>query len=408
MRRRSAAVLPGVVLALVCLVLLVTPAVGAGWTRPQRVPSRNGSGLSSLHELASDGDTLHLLHARSGPRKTDDRVVYQRSGNGGGSWTNESALWVSRSNQDAVIPNLAIAARSGLVVAVFRVRGKHGAALLARVSRNGGRTFATKVTIASARSSRGLGVPAVAIGDGNAVVIGWTDRNSHQVRLRRSTNAGHSFGPPAKVASSGLSIDCHGPRVIDGLVGLTASGSTIHVAWSDAPNGACIADRVRIRTSRDDGRTWGQPRLVTSTASFGWPEMSARSGRLLISLQRPDGSLLLARSTDSGRTFHQQTFQANGKRELGAADVLLGDGGKAWLAVPDIAYRGGRVASSRLRIRVSNDSGRIWQPGTTIVADAARLRQAPNLGIWHGKPVVLFQSGPVSGLRPHIWALRAR
>jgi hypothetical protein len=87
--------------------------------------------------------------------------------------------------------------------------------------------------------------------------------------------------------------------------------------------------------------------------------------------------------------------------------VALLDGGKAWLVFPDLAYHGNTVASSRLRFRVSTDSGRTWQPGTTIVAETGKLRQAPNVAAWHGKPVVVFQSGPVSGSRSDIWSLRA-
>jgi hypothetical protein len=406
--RRFAAGLAGVVLALVCLVLAVAPALGAGWTSAHRVSPRNGSTLTSAHELASAGDTLHLVHTRTGPHKADDSVVYQRSGNGGASWTKESALWWSGSTYDAVIPNLAIAARGALVVAVFRVRGSHRAALFARVSHDDGTSFAPRVAIATVRSGRGLGVPAVAIGDANAILVAWTDRASHHVRIRRSTDGGKSFGGAVTVASSALSIDCTDPSVVDGLVGLAAAGSTIHVAWSEAHGGACIADRVRIRSSRDDGRTWGKPHLVTGTSTFGWPELSALRGRLLVSLQRPDGSLVLARSTDSGRTFRQQMFKAPAKRELGAADVALIEGGRAWLVYPDLAYHGVKVASSRLRFRMSDDSGRTWQPGTTIVSDATRLRQAPNLGAWHGKPVVLFGSGPVDGSFSDIWSLRAR
>ena len=315
-RRRSATGLLGVLLALACAVLSVAPASAAGWTSAHRVSVRNNSALSSLHELAAAGNTLHLVHARTGPGKADDSVVYQRSTDGGGSWTKESALWTSGPTYNGVIPNLAVAARGDVVAAVFRVRGAHGSALYARISRNAGKTFAPRLLIASVRSPRGLGVPAVAIGDANTIVIAWTDRASGHVRVRRSTNGGDSFRDATTVASSDMSIDCSNPKVVDGLVGLAAAGSTVYVAWSDASGGACIASRVRIRTSHDNGRTWGKPHLVTGTSSFGWPELAALYDRLLVTLQRPDGSLLLARSTDSGKTFQQQILQ--GQRQARA------------------------------------------------------------------------------------------
>ena len=61
-----------------------TADVAAAWTAPERVSTSRDARLSALHEVAAGGGVLHAVHGRTGGGATDDRVYYQRSGNGGG------------------------------------------------------------------------------------------------------------------------------------------------------------------------------------------------------------------------------------------------------------------------------------------------------------------------------------
>ena len=82
----------------------------------------------------------------------------------------------------------------------------------------------------------------------------------------------------ASWARSDLSIECE-DRVLDGLVGLAASGRVVHLAWSDGKDGACLSTALRVRTSRDGGRTWSAPRTREHGSARSAGRSSARAAR---------------------------------------------------------------------------------------------------------------------------------
>jgi hypothetical protein len=385
----------------------LTPAAKAAsstWSAPRRVAA--SALLTSLHELAAGPSALHLVTARTGPRERDDAVTYRRSVDGGATWSSSRTVSASGRTWRYLMPNLAVAAGGDLVAAAWRMRSRRQTALFVGVSRDGGRTWRSPLQVAGSRPGRGLGVPSVTIATG-AILVAWTDRASGEVRVRRSTDAGATFGHPTRIATTGLSISCS-RRVIDGLAGLASAGRIAYVAWSEARRGQCIADRIRLRASSNGGATWGRAVTVTGRDSYGWPELAARGDRVLVSAQRPDGSLAVARSRDRARTFQDVLMAPPPGRYVGAADVALASGGRAWLAVPEVAYVGRRVAWSRVRFRESRDGGATWTGGLTIVARARLLRQAPNLAGWSGRPVVVYGSGPPDGGDGSIWVTRRR
>jgi hypothetical protein len=382
-----------------------TADVAAAWTAPERVSTGRDARLSALHEVAAGGGVLHAVHGRTGGGATDDRVYYQRSGNGGRSWSRERVLWAPGPAYRGLTPNLAIAAWHDIVVVAFRVHGPRGSALFVRVSRNRGATFDDKIGVAASGSGRGLGVPAVAIARG-AVFVAWTHRSSSSIRVRRSTNGGRSFGSATTLGTSHLSISCGSSRPVDGLVGLAAAGRTVHVAWSQARPGECIARSAWIRTSVDRGGQWRPARQITSTPSFGWPELTAFGTRIAVSLQRPNGTLLVATSRNSGGSFGQRSFTAPSGWEVGAGDVTLMDGNRLWVVFPSLRYRGNEILASRLRFAASPDAGRSWQRSVTILPEASRLRHVPNLVALSNRPVVVYQGGPANESRAAIWSMR--
>ena len=89
----SRAPLNGLVVALLALLLLPGLALGAEWTKLDRVSSNSGSRLDSLHQAAASSGLVHIVHPRIGPRKADDKVVYQSSANDGKRWTGERILF---------------------------------------------------------------------------------------------------------------------------------------------------------------------------------------------------------------------------------------------------------------------------------------------------------------------------
>lgn len=399
---RPAPIVPAVMAA--ALLLIPGGVSAADWTPSARVTSEPGSRLDSLHQLAAGGGRLHLVHPRIGPAATDDRISYQRSGDAGRRWSVERTIFRAGTRHRHVMPNLALAARGARVAVVWRVRGPHGTTLFLRTSDDGGATFRPRLALASRSADAAIGVPAVAIGDG-FMAVAWTDRRDGSVKVRTSRDGGRSFSAARTLGRSRLSIVCR-RDVLDGLVGLAAAGTRLHVAWSAAEPGSCIASRILTRSSGDRGVTWRRARTLTARSSYGWPELTARGRFVLASLQLTNGRLLLARSRDSGRSWEGRVLQPRTGRWLGSGDVSLSTDGRAWTVYVDERYAGDELARTRLMARRSRDAGRTWSRAREIVPDRARLRQSPNLALAGGDPVVVFQAGSLSGASRDLYVTR--
>jgi hypothetical protein len=402
----SRAPLIGLTAALVTLLLLPTTALGADWTKPERVTSAGSSRLDSMHQLASAKGVLHLVHPRVGPRTTDDRVIYQRSGNKGKSWSAPKVLFKATKARRTVVPNLALDARNRVVVVAFRVSGPRGHSLFVRTSRNSGRSFGPRVEVFSTTKDHGVGVPAVAIGN-DVIAVAWTNRANGRVKIRTSRDGGSSFGRARTLATTKLSIDCR-KRLTDGLVGLAISGTTVHLAWSHAPTRACYATAIRVRTSPDRGKSWSPVRTITKRDSFGWPELDARANTVVATVQGTKGQIIFARSGYNGRKWRDHVSKPPRGRSYSAADVALGANKSAWLSYVNERIRNGKLVSTRVITRRSNDDGASYGAPKPVTRDHKALRQAANITVVEKRPVLVVQSGALDGSPRHIYSSRYR
>jgi hypothetical protein len=393
-------------LGLVSLVVLLLPAtvLGADWSSAQRISSTGGSRLDSLHQLAAGDGAFHVVHPRVDAVGIRDRLVYQRSRDGGASWGRERALFTGNAEYPNVIPNLAIDARGPVVAVAWRSKGPKGTSLWVRTSKNRGFTFGPRVEVAS--SGPGLGVPAVTVGDG-AIVVGWTSRRKGVVKVARSTNGGKTFKKTIEIASTKLSIDCR-TNVPDGLVGLTSSGSRIHVAWSHAGTRKCQAGMIKMRTSQDQGKSWGRQRTVTKKRSYGWPELDARGTTVIATVQLPNGALLVARSSKAGRDWGERLIKPAKDHLLSAGDVTLLPNKKAQVTYVDERIKGNRLVATRVMTRHSNSDARRFGSAEVVMKQAARLRLAPNVADTRDQLAIVLQSGGFDGSPRNIYAVRQK
>ena len=398
--------LAGVGTTVLALVLLPLAVLGADWSAAGRVSRLGGARLDSLHQLSAGRDMLHLVHPRIGSGRSDDRVVYQRSGVDGTSWSAERTLFSSTGKLRHVIPNLALDASGRTVVVAWRVRGTDETTLVVRVSRDGGATFAERRTIVSSGHRHGIGVPAVAIGN-DVVAVAWTNRANGKINVRVSRNGGSTFRPARTLGRTRLSIDCR-KRVSDGLVGLAATDRLLHVAWSHAPRRSCIAGSIRMRSSSDRGSSWKPRRTVTSRRSYGWPELDARGGTVVATVQSPGGGVVVAHSGRNGRRWSDRLLKARRGFSLSAADVVLLPRGRAMITYVQERVRRAKLIDTRLVSRLSPDSGRRFKPARTVVDRARRLRMAPNIASNGGPVIVVYQSGALDGSPRDLWVSRLR
>jgi BNR repeat-like domain len=382
-------------LCLLAIVSFAAPALADGGSSPRRVSERAGSRLDSLHQLAASGSTLHLAHARLGDGSKLDRVVVQRSRDGGSDWTREHVLFTSGTGYSQVVPNLAIASRGSIVAVAFRAQGRRGTTLFVRTSRDGGRRFGPRVAVATRSAKHALGVPAITVG-GDVIAVAWTERGDGSIMLKRSRDGGRSFSRVTRVGGTRVSIECRG-RVTDGLVGLVAAGDRLHLAWSDAKDRSCIAGRIVMRTSPDRGRRWREERVVTDSRSYGWPELAASGDRVVATVQLPSGRLLVARSRDEGRSWRQTTLAPRRGRTLSAGDILIRRRGQVWVGYVEERIANSRLRETRVRVRPSRDGGATFGKARTLVGVSRALRQAVNIVDTDTGRVAVFQSGSFSG-----------
>jgi hypothetical protein len=403
---------PSIAIVSLLVALLVGSLPGAAhaadWTTLKRVTEQRGSRLDSMHQLAADRGRLHLVHPRNGPGETDDRVWYQRSSNGGATWTATTTLFSATRSQRNVVPNLALAARANVIAVAWRVGGPDGHTLFVRTSRDGGDSFGKREIIYRTSHEDGIGVPAIAVGsEGRLVSVAWTDRARGRILLRTSRDRGRSFGDARTLGRTRLSIDCRA-RLIDGLVGLAASKRRLHLAWSQASRGACEAGSIQARSSGDQGRTWSPARAITTRQSYGWPELEARGTTVLATVQSTRGGIVLARSTDDGRGWSDRLLRAPRGHSYSAADVVLMDGGRAMMTYVSERVRRSRLLATAVLSRWSPDGGASLRKPRTVVPEAERLRMAPNIAANGLRPTIVLQSGPLSGSLRNLYATRLR
>lgn len=406
LRVGSRAPLHGLGLALLALLLLPGLVLGAEWTSLERVSSKGGTRLDSLHQAAASGGVAHVVHPRVGARVTDDKVVYQRSTDDSRSWSRERVLFKASKKYRDLVPNLALDARGPIVAVAFRVSGPRGHTLFVRVSRDGGRTFGGRTALFSTRTKTGIGVPAVAIGK-DVIAVAWTHRSNGEIKFRISRNDGKSFRGMRTLGKTKVSIDCN-DRVTDGLVGIAANGRSVHIAFSDAGTEQCYADDIKVRTSLDRGGSWSPARSITNRDSFGWPELEARGKTVIATVQSTSGSIIVSRSAKNGRKWREKVIAPPAGHIFSAADVTLLPKKRVVMAYVKERLKNGRLRSTRLITRRSSDDGASWKAPKPVTDEARRLRMAPNVISDKRRVAVLVQSGALDGKPRHIFASRLR
>lgn len=340
------------------------PAIGTpGWSEP--IPVTDDSQLWELHDIAVSGDTIHLIYVVLVPDTTyEGTLYYRRSTDGGRHWSDATTLFRTGATYTQVIPNLAIAAEGPNVIVAFRSRHGDDAVLFARSSRDGGRTWGSRTQLASDTTDYRMGIPAAAATPAG-LFVGWSERSSGAIRLRRSLDDGRTFEPAIRLGTTRYSFICTaGYR--DGMLGLAAEGDTVLAVWSDldpgVPTNSCEDSRIVTRRSFDGGATFDAKRLVWDGDTGGWPEIVTNGHDTLITLQEWGGNGLVLRSADLLATVTARTFAG-----MGQPDVALRPNGEAILAYPRGEWGDTGPIWAKLLVRTSDDAGRSWGPAVTVI-----------------------------------------
>lgn len=210
-----------------------------------------------------------------------------RSADGGRTWG--SKVTVASNGVDTYEGSLAQTASTNLVVA-YGV----GDGVGVRRSTDRGQTWGAEVTVAGPGGGDDPHPSLTKLGDGSLLVA---YRYQNKIMAKKSADGGASWGSAVTVAAS-ATVAYHSPSVVR-----TASG-TLVLAFISGPVGV---SQVSLTRSADSGSTWSAPALVTGAAqdSFNDPNLTVLNGGELV-LWLVDGTPSTGARADSFRLSHDE------------------------------------------------------------------------------------------------------
>lgn len=305
--------------------------------------------------------------------------------------------------------------------------GSHGGETLFARSLDGGRTFDTPVNLSNSIAGDGKGrlsahrwhngsLDIVMNPDGR-LYVAWTEYEG-RLWFRRSTDRGDTFSEPMLIVGGGASDPARGPALA-----VDAKG-TVHLAWTVGEDKT--AD-IRFATSKDQGRSFGTPQIVSDGDGHAdAPKIAVdRQGTVhLVYAESPDGPferyhIRYARKADGAGAFDEpkeiSTPQTGQFDSVGFPALSL-DGRDniyvIWEIFPDR-----RGWSHGLGLAVSGDGGKTFTAPSIIPGS-----MDPALGVNGSQQGLLMRKLAVNGSgeiavvnstfkrnrTSHIWLTRGR
>jgi len=284
-----------------------------------------------------------------------DRIVVQKSTNGGQTWTTGVGIGYNppRRNQDKewLIADMTNSPYRHNVYAAWTEFDSYGSTLPSDSSRilfsrsvDGGATWSAPVRVSdrggdcidSDNTVEGA-VPAV--GPNGEVYVSWSGPLG--IMFDKSTDGGVTFGTDRFVAAQpgGWDFDVPGIYRANGLpitlcdVSTSPHRGTLYINWSDQRNGLNNTDVFLIK-STDGGNTWSSIKkvnddLTTTHQFFTWMTIDQTTGFLYCvfydrrNYTTTQTDVYVARSTDGGETF--QNFRVSQSSFSPQASVFFGD-----------------------------------------------------------------------------------
>ncbi|HEY7827224.1 MAG TPA: sialidase family protein [Candidatus Limnocylindrales bacterium] len=356
----------GPIVALMALLLAVSPVLAATWTKPLAITSSHDAFTSFARSLATGSGVVHLVDARAA-----GNLDYRRSTDGGLHWSHSVTLAQPSSRYPVVLGDPAIGAFGSLVVFAYRANDATAAYLIVRVSHDAGLSWSGPKTIAKVVTTRRIGEQSVAVSSAG-IFVAWTNRVTGSIIVQRSTDQGATFHTAQRVGVTTATFSPGDPTFTDGLIGLAASGSDVDLAWS--PSGDGQADTLVLSRSTDGGVSYLAPASFLAKPSFGFPSLSASGSFLVGEVLGTDGAVIGLSSKDGGGSIASHRLAGPGDASgLSNGSVAVDSSGNIVLTYS----RTGSVRSvpSSVLVRRSADGGSHWTPFETVAASSAQVEE---------------------------------
>ena len=254
--------------------------------------------------------------------------------------------------------------------------GSHGGEIFFARSTDGGRTFSDPLNLSNdiAGSGKGRITPRywhngsldLAMGSEGNLYTAWTEYEG-TLWFRRSTDRGSSFSRPFRVAGGGDAKPARGPSLA-----VDARGE-VYLAWTVGEDRAA---NIRFAKSTDQGRSFGEPRIVFDSEGHADAPKLVVDGKgtlHLVYAESPAGPferyrIGYTRSNDGGRSFEALKEIASPHTEQFASvhfPALSVDGQDNLYVIWELFPRR-RGYSQGLGFTVSSDAGRTFAPPSVV------------------------------------------
>jgi len=185
-----------------------------------------------------------------------------------------------------------------------------------KASNDNGKTFGDKINLSN--STNGTSVGAAVAASGNNVYVTYWDNKTGTGRVyeRTSTDNGKTFGPEIVLTNTPANVAPY-PQTKEGLAKLTpyelniaAGGNNVYVIANGAEslNNITSPSDVFIRTSNDNGKTFGQPINLSNSKGIQSTraEIEGSGDNVSVSWWEKSGGKdvpVMRVSNDGGKTF---------------------------------------------------------------------------------------------------------
>ena len=302
--------------------------------------------------------------------------------------------------------------------------GSHGGEIFFARSTDGGATFSNPINLSNSQAGDGKGRLSarrwdngsldLAQGPEGHLYAAWTEYEG-RLWVSRSTDGGASFAAPVHVAGDGHRAARAPALAVDGY-------GNVHLAWTIGEDAA--AD-IHVATSRDGGRSFGEPLIVPSAGHADAPGIAADSrGRLhLVYGESPNGPLrqyrirYAHRDAGSDRFSEPRTIAGPGAGidSVNFPDIVVDAGDRLYLVWKLFADR--RHYSRGLGFTMSADGGETFAAPEVVPASgdpelgfngSLQSFLMNKLAVNADGAVALVNSTFAPGRSSHIWLWRKR
>jgi hypothetical protein len=390
--RRSPRPLAAAAVGLLIALVAWSPALAAvSWGTAHKASTDKAfawHGVSLARTVVDGTARLHTVFTRDvigGEPVNDDGprlgVYYERGNAGGSSWGAAKRLNSTAEHGDFG----AIAASGRYVYAVWRtqahvplVNGDPRKIKFVRNTDAGASSAwkARKTIVGSGRVDR----PTIAA-TSSRVYIAYTNADTGQVRVRRSTDHGATFALLHTVLGT---TTVTGPD--GGFAGypvIAASGDVVAVAWNTATG-------IKARFSTNRGKTFGVAKQLTGSSTH-WLAATARGGRIAFAWMLPEstGSLRVWKNGSLGPAREFRAF-GGGHPDLKGFEPAIALSGKSGIGVSYsvcLTAACNEEGGADVHWRESTDNGATWKARVIVGSHTASSTRRYN-----ASPSVLFPS----------------